>query len=657
MKSKKRENKKAQITAFVILGLIIVLSSVLGYYYRNQIINSLKEKGLLETVVLPSEVREIEELVNLCIDDIAKSGLDIIGQQGGYIVLPKQGVITPVNPFSNALEIFTGSNLKVAYWLYQDANSLFESLLPQRQVMEQELENYINANLDNCVDFSNFDFGIISGGVKSDVKLLNNEVNIDVEYPLEINLKGKNFKLINFQQNVKSSLGELYESAIKIINKENNEFFLEEKTLDFINVYEEIPSTEVDFECTPKRWKKDEVIGNLKQILDVNINSYRVKDTKDSDVDDKYRILNLLEDAKDINVNFEYSPNWPLLIDITPGDNILQGDSFNKGVIGRSLTQFFCLNSYHFIYDLRYPVLVSLSKDDSTFQFATQVIIENNQPRENKIEIDQSYDTNPIICENPLTKIKVYALGIKPDNSLGQIKDAKISYKCSNTICDIGETNNLNGEVFLENKFPQCINGQLIVEKEGFDTAEVELSTNQESVVSVIMEPVYEKTFEVKITENNIDRILFENEQIIINFRNEQSNYYETIAYPDNNKVKLIDGSYDIDANIIFNSKNPIRINGKELETCIDAPREGVLGIIGLTEKKCEKTTIEGIDITQVFTGGAKFSWNVNRVDLADANNIIFYLNGFGIPTNVDELNNVLTRIETTSVKEPEFVK
>ena len=97
MKYKKKENKKAQITVFVILGLIIVLLSVLGYYYRNQIINSLKEKGLLETVVLPSEVRKIEELVNLCINDITKSGLEIIGQQGGYIVLPKPRIITPVN--------------------------------------------------------------------------------------------------------------------------------------------------------------------------------------------------------------------------------------------------------------------------------------------------------------------------------------------------------------------------------------------------------------------------------------------------------------------------------------------------------------------------------------------------------------------------------
>ena len=474
---------------------------------------------------------------------------------------------------------------------------------------------------------------------------------------MEIDLEGQKFRLNNFDYNIKSSLGELYERAIEIINKENQDSLLEQRTLDFFNVYDEIPYSGIDFECTPRRWKKDEVINSIKEVLDVNINSFRVKDTKDSDVEDKYQILDILENAKDINVNLEYSPNWPLLIDIIPEGNILQGESFNKGFIGRFLTQFFCLNSYNFVYDLKYPVLVSLEKDDDIFQFATQVIIDNNQPRENRIEVDQSYDTNPIICQNPLTNIKVYALGINPDNSLEPITDAKISYKCSNTICDIGETKSIDNEIFLEAKFPQCLNGQLIVEKEGYDLAEVELSTNEETIISILMQPIYEKQFEIKIIENNVERQVFSDELVILSFRDEQNNYYETVSYPDDNKVKLIDGNYEVQANIIFNSKNPLIIEGKELETCFDTPREGFLGVIGLTEKKCEKTRIEGVDLNQIFTGGAKFSWKVNKEDLSSNNKIIFYLNGFGIPNNVDELNNVLTRIETTNVKEPEFVR
>ena len=653
----KRGDKKAQVTVFVVVGLIIIVLAGISYYYSENLIEKLRESEIFETTTLPLEVKGVEGLVNICIDKISRFGLEIIGQQGGYIALPEPKLVTPINPFSNVLDIFPGSNIGVVYWIVQGANGLMETLMPPRQLMELELEKYIDANLDNCVDFSNLDFNILSGDVRSDVKVLNEEVRINLEYPLEIDFEDKIFRLRDFNGAVKTPLGELYETAIEITNKENENFFLEERTIDFINVYDEIPYSGVDFECSPRRWKREDIINDLKGILDVNINSFRVKDTKDSEVEDKYRLLELIDQADDVNVNFEYSQNWPLLIDITPDDNIVQGDSFNRGVFGKFLTQFFCLNSYNVIYDLKYPVLVTLEKDDYTFQFATQVIVDNNQARENKLEIDQSYDTNPIICQNPLTNIKVFALGINPDNSLIDLKDAKVSYKCSTTICKIGETRQFNDATFLESKFPQCINGQLIVEKEGYAISQTELSTNQESTISVLMKPIYEKTFEVRVIENNVPRKPFKDEQIIINFRNQEDNHYETISYPGANIVKLIDGNYEIEAHTIFETENGIFIQGKELETCVDSPRDGVLGLIGLTEKKCDKVSIEGLEINQVFTGGAKFSWNAYKEDLSEDNELILYINGFGIPSNVDELNNVLTKIETINVLEPEFRK
>ena len=654
MKSKKREDKKAQVTIFVIVGLIAVSLLLLSYYYREVIFGELSEIGLFESTALPNEVKGVSNIITSCIEEVSRAGLEIMGQQGGYIILPNDPIITPANPLSNKLEIFPGSNINVAYWFYQKANGVIDSLMPPRQRMEQELKNYIDANLENCVDFSNLNFNIISGNVESQVNILDERVRVNVEYPLEIDFEGKNFRLRDFNVNLDVPIGELYEAAMEIINKENENLFLEEKTLDFINVYDEIPYNDVDFECSPRRWSKEEVITNLKSILDVNINSFRVEGTKDSEnIDNEYQVLRILDKAREININFEYSENWPLLIDITPEGEILQGESFNRGSIGRFLTPFFCLNQYNFVYDIKYPVLVTLEKDDYTFQFATQVIIDNNQPRENAVEIDQNYDTNPIICENPLTRIKVFALGINPDGNLNELNGAKVSYKCSTTLCNIGETTNIEGDIFLDDKFPQCANGQLIVEKEGYHNGETLLSTTEESIISVLMEPIYELNYEIKINENGAIRSLSKNEQVTLTFRNEQSNYITTISSTDINTIKLIDGNYNVNGFILLDSE--VFIPGQEIETCLDKPRDGILGIMGLTEKKCIKTQVDGVTLPQVISGGVNFEWGVHREDLSNSKKITFFINSFGIPANVNELNNIYNKIDTNQAIQPEF--
>ena len=220
-----KSNKKAQVTVFIIVGLIIVILAAFAYYYSENFIESLRERGIFETIALPLEVKGVEGLVDSCIDEIARSALDIIGQQGGYILLPEPEFVTPANPFSNALEIFPGSNINVAYWFYQTSNGLLDSLIPPKQRMEQEIESYINANLANCVDFSNLDFNIISGEVKSEVKILNEDVRINVEYPLDIELEERNFRLREFNQDIDVPLGNLYETALEVIEKENEDFY------------------------------------------------------------------------------------------------------------------------------------------------------------------------------------------------------------------------------------------------------------------------------------------------------------------------------------------------------------------------------------------------------------------------------------------------
>ena len=655
MITRKRGSRKAQVTSFIVLGILIVALILLGYAFRDTLFGGIRERGIIKGVTLPIEVSRLEDFIDVCVDEVTESGARILGQQGGYIVLPDPEIVSPVNPFSNSLEIFFGSDTRVAYWFFQEANGVKKSLMPSKEEMEDQLRRYVNANLRNCVDVSNIDADIVFGEVESLVEINENEIDVDVEFQVTINLKDEIFELKDFNQKIKLSLGKLYAVAQAIMSNENENFFLEEKTLDYMNVYDEIPYSGVDFECTPKRWNKQKVIEDFKEILEGNIKSLKIEGTRNSEVDDKYSSLDLLKNVNDVDVNFDYSRNWPFLIDIVPEGEILEGDSFNRGGIGKFLTQFFCINSYHFVYDLKYPVLISLNKNDFDFQFATQIIVENNQPREPLIVVEQSHDTNSIICENPLTTINVNVFGINSNFGLEPVEGAKISYQCSSTVCNIGRTGEFSDLSYFEGKFPQCLNGQLIVEKEGYDTFEEQLSTIEETTITALMEPIYELDLEVKVLGVAFSREVLGNELVSISLKNENENYFENVNIPGSEKIKLIPGSYDVEAYLISDSS--VYVEGKDLETCLDIPREGVLGVIGLTKRECQTTKIEGLTLPQVLSGGASFSWNIEREELAENNKVKIFLNIFDVPQDIDELNKIYDEINSKGVAEPEFEK
>ena len=103
-------------------------------------------------------------------------------------------------------------------------------------------------------------------------------------------------RINEFIVSVDSSLKELYDIAVEILSEENNNYFLEEKTLDLLVVYDEIPFSGIDFECSPRIWSKRNVIQTLKDVVHLNIGFLKIKGTS-SISDDIYYNLDLLKEA------------------------------------------------------------------------------------------------------------------------------------------------------------------------------------------------------------------------------------------------------------------------------------------------------------------------------------------------------------------------
>jgi len=92
IKKGSRNNKKAQLTLFIIIALIIVIIGLSSYYF-------LKTK-------IPTEFKPIEDTFRQCINDKAKAGLEILGLQAGYINMPDQqffGQFTNIVDFSGII--------------------------------------------------------------------------------------------------------------------------------------------------------------------------------------------------------------------------------------------------------------------------------------------------------------------------------------------------------------------------------------------------------------------------------------------------------------------------------------------------------------------------------------------------------------------------
>ena len=479
---------------------------------------------------------------------------------------------------------------------------------------------------------------------------------------ININLNNQEFNLDKFTVSADKNLGKLYDLAKEIFLKENTVFFIESYVLDSMAVYsEKIPYSGIDFECSPKTWTKTEVIDNVKNALATNIPEIKIENTnvKLNQDFDKYFLINSVNGYRDATVTFLFSKNWPFFIDILGEDSeIVRGKPFaTENALSRFLSQLFCINDYHFVYDIKFPILISLydEKTNDLFQFATQIVIDNNQPRENAAVIS-SLEVDSPICKYPQTEIKVYALGARSDNSMKPIDDARVSFKCLTAVCDIGNTRLEGNDHSLTAKFPKCFNGQLIIEKEGYQRATELLSSTEESTVSVILEPIYELDLNVMVIDNNI-RSVQPTEQVIFTFENKEKDYVTTAVYPGTTQIKLIAGSYDVKSHLIVTSDSGISIPEDEIKVCFDAPREGILGALGLKEKKCKTQKIEAINLDQVFAGGASFTWNIDRTTLANSKKLTLYTLRLETPRNVEELSNIDDRIlkNLDKIKMPEI--
>ncbi len=617
---KSKNNKHGQITLFIIIAIIIAVIIVLFFVFRGKIFEE----------SIPAEFKPVYSYYLSCIEHESLDGAKLLGEKGGRIKDVDFSPGSSYMPFSSHLG-FMG--IGIPYWYYISGNGIRREQVPSKEKMQSELNDFVKEGLMNC-DFSQFEergFQINFSEpeyVASEIK--DNLINLKVNQDISISF-GKNHwtgKLHSLAVN--SNLGKFYELALKIYKKQDEEMFLENYGVDIIRLYAPVDGS--DISCTPRLWLVNDIRNNLTNALEGNTGAIKIKGDyyKLKDKDNKYFVKDIGEKT-DFNINFMYSKYWPTKMEVWPSEEgIMRADPIGLeqglGLIG------FCYVPYHFVYDLGYPVLVQLYSKDEMFQFPVVVYIDKTKPRK-ALPAEGLPDVIPELCEHKLTSFTVYSYNVNFEPV-----PAKISFKCFDTSCDIGETKIENSQAVLTDNFPQCGNGYIIASAEGYETKKEIVSTITEGNVDIFLDRKYKINLAVHERGSEI-----EGYAVVSFIKNNKTN---TFAYPEQKEIELTEGQYQI--KVYSYSNTSIHLQGSSTPKCVDIPKTGIVGFFGATEKKCFNLDIPSQTVEFAVSGGGTENYYIAESQLQESKNIIINIEKFGAPKSLEELQKNYNAVDVS---------
>ena len=499
-----QNNRKSQVTIFIILGVIILIAIGLFVYYRAVLIP--KEKTVIE------EIAPVKDYIDSCISMIGKDGLDTLGLNGGFIYFPPE---IDSKPYSY-LATSPIKELKNPYWWYDGINNT-----PTLEFMREELSKYANDNIKECLgdfDALNDDFEIKEMGELSAVAKINeNDVTFDVKYPIQIISRQNATKTRKnkFKITLPVRLKKMHELANAIMGSQYREAFIEKKAMDLIVLDNDIPTTDVEISCKKKTWNVEEVRNKLKRLLSVNIPYIRVANTnydttifvpnpdeKDETYKNSYYNYHYIWSATDVkypetHVGFTYDPKWETSFRAFPSDGRTMQSNGQKGT---EMLSSLCLHIWHFTYDVGFPVKVTISDektsghDEYTFIFAFKASINHNKPdRINRLS--QGYTSRDIIRDEEFCSDTSNDITIIPEDSVEKISvsDVNVTFICGGYECDLGTVErdyNSGGEAFMTKKVPYCVAGYIKTKGENYIDAEIPVQTDRERSYTVSLTPI-----------------------------------------------------------------------------------------------------------------------------------------------------------------------
>jgi hypothetical protein len=601
---------RGQVTIFIILAILIVALVALFFIFKDKIIPG----------PLNSDFSKIHNTLLSCLEEDLQTGVYLLESQGGYIYLPDFEAGSSYMPFSSQLN-FLGNY--VPYWYYVSGNGIPEEQVPSKTEMEKDLEKFMEEKVKYCV-FNNYyeeGYEINIGEPVADILIEDEKVFLNLKMNFDMAKDEESASVENHKVIFESELGNLYNSALEVYEEEQKTLFLENYSIDVLRMY--APVDGVELTCSPKVWEANSVFNDLQDAIEANILALKNK----GDEEDYFALnLPIKEDVRFLN-----SQTWPYSFEVSPSEeNFLMaepiGNQAGMGVLG------FCYVTYHFVYNLKYPILVQVVSGEEIFQFPVAVVILGNTPRKplSGSAIGAQFSE---FCDNKNTLASVILL----DSDMRKI-DGNVSYECFGTSCLIGETE--GGEIY--EKFPQCVNGYIVASAEGYKEEKLmQTITISGSSISVFLDRLYEKNINLKL-----DGKVYSGEATITFISDDSSS---TIFYPSQKKVELSEGEYEVQVSIYKNAS--LNFAGGISEQCVEVPKGGIGALLGLTEEQCFEIEYPPELISSALAGGGTQEYSFSEYSLRNSNTIEINAESFPAPNSFEQLQENYILFENSGLE------
>jgi len=616
--------KRGQVTVFVIVGILLLLVSLLFFYIIKA--NTI----FTPEVVVPQEIAPLKSYVETCIYNVGEDAVIRLGMQSGYVKIPESIAMNP------RAYINVGGPIKMPYWYLNGIDTS-----PKLTDMQSQISDYVSENLKSCLkNFSDFNQFIIEekGEIQTKTVIAEEEVVITTNYPLIIkNRKGdKITEWSLYSTSVPVRLKKIYRLAKGIMEAENKNMFFEKATIDLMALDTEIPFTDLVFSCKNLEWSKNEIRESIKELLYYNLPKIRIDKTDylpflySDSIYKEFQNMNIEEDSIPKNIpediyeynhffwtpvseNFEdmkagvrYMKNWDLELYARPSEGDVMKSSMVKGA--QKYLSMFCINMYHFTYDVIYPVEIAIRDEKSfngkgyVFRFSFPVLINHNQGDRSEFGITTLAPYQDEGFCNELTE-KDYIINARNSRTNDEINNVSILFNCIKYQCNLGFTKPEANRYRLKTKLPAaCVNGIIVAEKDGFLRAEKQIIDEDKGIL-VMMDSLKNFDFEVmKIDSAGYKESLGTDEKAAVYIKSLNKSHDIFAAYPAEEgmeEIKLIDNDNNYYLEIFL-------MNGDDL------------------------------------TGGFKADWNVSYTDMINKNKILFYVYDRGVTKTDDEKMNMI---------------
>jgi len=540
--------KKGQITIFIIIGIILLISiGIFIYLYQSAEITPLEDVVVPSVAQAPTEVRPIYDFVSVCVESVGKDALKKVGDYGGYIDSSKFLYNAFIPTAGDAVQFSPDSDLIIPYWWYlQSPNDctgecVFASLRPELQrqrgkvSIEGQIDEYMNENLKICLaglemfEEQGFDVQEIDE-ITTETTIAKDSVYILVKYPLRINKAGKSFTINEYLAELDVNLGRIYALATELTNQQIEQGMLERFSLETISHFSALdddmlpPMRDFDVKFGPGViWYKTKISEALQEILASYMPMFQIGNTrlympiqapektvKGETVRDKKLYENLYnrgmivpleENYQDLAANFVYLPWWKPYFDSNCEGEVCMPQSVSTALSFLQIG----LHKYDFVYDLSFPVLVEIRDPDAfkgegySFKFFLEANVRNNLPMTSEFELlpSDSVSFNTMLCDlNQRTSGNV-TIAVKDARTNQGIDAALVGFTCGKESCTIGET---SSEGTLITQLPRCLNGLLSANKLEYQTRFVPMDVlnDQDTQAEIKLEPYRYRNFAAK---------------------------------------------------------------------------------------------------------------------------------------------------------------